>query len=368
MDSNIQPVPLNYNQTSISFPLDENSFKDFMVSLLGQPESIEGTVEGSFEIDIGGFDHLNNLIDHRIDTQNSSSLLEFRTKLFFNDGSSISFNGVQSLLEYKELRPLICTGFTFTWSYLVKFNNKQASERQEISVSSLKKETSTNRKIRKSAFLSPLSNLVELIISLSTDQPEITYSIRCTDRNWGIEISELIRNCLSQFIKIDSSPLTRIRQAIVDNFRLVLASCSILGLYAMWMLLYRELGPRLDFCKNLSTKVKDYTRVDVDLSKKTDYLIQLIASCNGRDYTSFWPSILPVVGFFICSIFLPIIIYKLVEFPNYRFIIFTEQSKRQRDAYFHKLSNRKNFWIVTVIIGCLIGVLSNWIFKFLTSL
>ena len=34
-DQGIQPVRIIYNQASISFPLDENAFREFMVSLLG---------------------------------------------------------------------------------------------------------------------------------------------------------------------------------------------------------------------------------------------------------------------------------------------------------------------------------------------
>ena len=146
MDQNTQPVPMLYNQSSISLPLNENAFKEFIVSLLGQPETIEGYIEGAFEIDMGGLEYLNSQIDSRIDTQNASSILEFRAKLFFNDGSSTSFNRLQSFLEYNEIRPLICEGFVFTWTYLVKFNNKQASEKQEISISSFKEDISEVRK------------------------------------------------------------------------------------------------------------------------------------------------------------------------------------------------------------------------------
>ena len=146
MDQIAQPVPMLYTQSSISLPLDENAFKEFIVSLLGQPETIEGYVEGAFEIDMGGLEYINSSIDSRIDKQNISSLLEFRAKLFFNDGSSTSFNGLKSFLEYSEIRPLICETFVFTWTYLVKFNNKQASEKQEISISSFKEDISETRK------------------------------------------------------------------------------------------------------------------------------------------------------------------------------------------------------------------------------
>lgn len=136
-NTNIQPLSLSYEPSSISFPLNEDSFKDFIVSLLGQPESIEAYVEGPFEIDFDGFELLSNAIDNRIDNQNLSSLIEFKSTLFYEDGSTMKFNGMESFLENKSNMHIVCNGFSFTWSYLVKFNNKEFSEKQVISIYSL---------------------------------------------------------------------------------------------------------------------------------------------------------------------------------------------------------------------------------------
>jgi hypothetical protein len=133
-----------------------------------------------------------------------------------NDGSSLSFNGVQSLLNYREFRPLICEGFVFTWSYLVKFNNKQSSEKQEISIFSVKEDTFTNQKPKKHKL--KLSNFD---IDLSGKMPRIDYSVRCTNKEWGIEITELVRRCLSMFIKTSSSSGVNIRRWFIENFKLM---------------------------------------------------------------------------------------------------------------------------------------------------
>jgi hypothetical protein len=82
MSDNIQRIPLLYNESSISFPLDEKSSKDFIVSLLGQPESIEANLRGSFEIGMQDFNNICISIDDRITRQNVSSLLEFKAKIF----------------------------------------------------------------------------------------------------------------------------------------------------------------------------------------------------------------------------------------------------------------------------------------------
>jgi hypothetical protein len=358
----IQSVPIVYNQASISLPLDENAFREFMVSLLGQPESVEGYVEGAFEIDIGNFEYLNNLIDDRIAKQNLSSLLEFRAKLFFNDGSSISFNGVQNFIHHRELRPLICEGFIFTWSYLVKFHNKQADEKQEISISSVKEDYSKTQRSKKSKSVFSVFDF-----SSSGKLPRISYSIRCTDKGWGIEITELARRCLSSFTKTNSSFGSVLRQKVVENFKLVEYSCIALSYLAFIMFMFQSSETGMQECRNFSGQGSQYAKSNISVDQKINFLIQITSACNSQrsSFVLFiFPMILLVASYFI----LPQLIYKLIRLPDYRFILFTEASRKARDEYFRKINSRKTFWVVTVLIGLIIGVLGNYIFTWLTTI
>lgn len=361
MDENkrIQLAPIVYNQASISLPLDENAFKEFMVSLLGQPESIEGYIEGAFEIDIGKFEYLSNLIDDRIAKQNLSSLLEFRAKLFFNDGSSMSFNGVQNFVSYRELRPLICEGFVVTWSYLVKFNDKQASEKQEISISSIDSATQKNKK-NKSIFSG-------LDFSSSHKLPKISYSVRCTDKGWGIEISELVRRCLSSFTKTNSSLGSVLRQKILENFKLVEYFCIALSYILSFMLVFQSSETNAQQCRNLSKQGSQYVKGSMPVNQKVDFLIQVVSACNSQS-SSFISFVIPTFSLLAGYFLLPPLIYRIVKLPDYRFLLFTEASKKERDEYFRKMNDRKSFWIITVSIGLIIGILGNYIFTWLTTL
>jgi hypothetical protein len=51
MSENIS-VPSNYNQSSVILPVDIDTYQEFLLSLLGQHESVEGTVGGAFDIGI----------------------------------------------------------------------------------------------------------------------------------------------------------------------------------------------------------------------------------------------------------------------------------------------------------------------------
>ena len=53
---------------------------------------------------------------------------------------------------------------------------------------------------------------------------------------------------------------------------------------------------------------------------------------------------------------LPKLILGLIKLPTYHFVIFTEASKKERDQYFRKVSSRKNFWWIVIVVGFIIGV------------
>lgn len=363
-DKDIQSVPIIYSEDSISLPLDENAFKDFMVSLLGQPETIEGSVEGAFEIDFGGFEYISNLIDDRISKQNISSLLEFKAKLFFNDGSSMSFNGIQKFLQYNELRPLICEGFIFTWSYLVKFGDKQASERQEITILSTNQAESKSASSRKVRFLG-------ISIELSTQMPRVAYTIRCTNKGWGVEIAELVRMSLLKFINTDLSIITAIRRKIIEYFDLVELTCILLGFLAIFSSTFFSTSSESRNCQVLVEQTGTFLGSAQSVDAKLDFVVQLIAACEKQASPSlltFLIVISPFVLLGICAFALPILIFRIVQLPNYRFFLFTEGSKKERSNYFRRMKDRKTFWVITVLIGLIIGVLGNYIFNFLTGI
>ena len=364
MDQNSQSIPILYNQSSIILPITEDDWREFVTSLLGQPETIEGYIEGAFEIDMGGLEYLDNQIDNRIGTQNDASLFQFTAKLFFNDGSSTSFNGIQRFLGYKETRPLVCDGFIFTWSYLVKFNNKQASEKQEISISSFKGNIPETKRTKRNEILSESK---ELAI-----EPRINYSIRCTDKDWGIEIIELIRRCSSRFIKVDLSFGNNFRRNIAEKIELVWFFCFLLCIILAIVFSSHWSDLNTKACNDLASQVDQYVKVDVSIDRKIDFLTQVVSRCNEKvslSLSSFLYYFTPRIALILFTMFVvPATISKITELPNYRFLLFTEKSKKERDEYFRKLAERKTFWIATVIFGLIIGILGNYIFTILSNI
>lgn len=359
----IQSLPLIYNEETISFPLDQNAFKDFIVSLLGKPETIEGTVKGAFEIDFKSFENLNTQLDNRISTQNLSSLLAFEAKLFFNDGSAMTFNGLESFRNYEEMRPLICNGFFFTWTYLVKFHNKSAAERQEVSIFSLEQDEIS------------IPYYSDILFNIFVPQlpPEIKYIVECSDRGWGIEIAELLKNCIHS-LREQSGTLTNLRKRFIQNSQEIYSALFV-SLMCWSIFVVNRIASiySSDICRENLNNKDILLNEDILLDDKLEFAINLLSSCYLTEtlseslFSSF-------VGQFVAWLILTYLfwllvrlLHELIKLPTYRFILFTPQSNKKRNAYFQRIIARKSFWIYSFFVALAVSILANYIFGFLSN-
>ncbi|NET26597.1 hypothetical protein [Okeania sp. SIO1I7] len=365
----IPPISMERNKSSISLSVNRDAFTEFVVSLLGKPESVEGYVEGAFEIDFPGFEQLNYIIDDRITKQNQSVLVEFRAKLFLNDNSSLSFSGVKSFQEYKERRDLICIGFIFTWVYLVEFHDKKVPERQEILISSVEEDTPSSAKSE-----SRETESIFRIFDIFVDQiPKISYSIRCTNQGWGIEIAELIRTCIKGFVKTDV-PFAGFRRNVMENpimlQILTLILSYLLSFVFIFLWIYSE--ERLTSCSSLSDKIGQFVGDNIPLGEKVDFLIKFFNTCQAVDSTEHLILFSVVLFSIFLSFLLDILILRLIKLPTYRFLLFTEASKKEQEKYFSKISGWRNFWLITVGVGSILAffnrILGNYLLEWLGNI
>ncbi|NER07647.1 MAG: hypothetical protein F6K17_36340, partial [Okeania sp. SIO3C4] len=272
-----------------------------------------------------------------------------------NDNSSLSFSGIKSFQEYKERRNLICTGFIFTWVYLVEFHDKKVPEKQEISVFSVEEGTPSSKKSE-----SKKEKSTSQIFDFGfVDQiPKISYSIRCTNQGWGIEISELVRNCIIGFVKTDV-PFADFRRKVMEYPSMV--EFSSLGLSILLIVLFSliYLGENSKSCSIFLDQIGQFVGDNIPLGEKVDFLIKFFNACEVITSKNSISSMFLFLYFLflVFTIFLaPQLILILIKLPTYRFVIFTEASKKERDKYFRRVSSRRNFWWIVVVAGFIVGV------------
>ena len=73
----------------VSLPFDQTQFSDFIVSLLGRPQTIEKRVYCNFAVNLEDIANFHHLINQRLTQQNKAALAQFRAKIYFSNNSSI---------------------------------------------------------------------------------------------------------------------------------------------------------------------------------------------------------------------------------------------------------------------------------------
>lgn len=346
----IQPVPLFYSGEGITLPLNEEDFKDFMVSLLGKPELVEGHVEGAFSLGFEAVQNLNYQIDNRILQQNQATPLQFTAKLYFDNNSSLSFKSFDGFRQYKESRPIICTGFDFTWVYLIKFGGKNVFEKQEIRIFA-------NRPVEPSEGKKSSRRLATFILEKFVEMPRVHYEIRCTANTWGFEIAELIRNLLLD-ATVQTKDFIRFRKFISDQFPPLYFTVFIgLFLFLYWFQAaeFREVAQEASFLIEQGTEPAEVINYIFDLLR-IDLQLNSIASAAQNLFVSL-----------VFSGVLCFCILEIVKLPNYIFLLFTSKSIRGRDTYFERVRKRKITAVFGVVLSVGLGVLSNYAFEYIKN-
>jgi len=347
-DQENSPLPMILSEDSITLGLNGSSFEDFVVSLLGKPDVLEGFVEGGFEVNASNVKDLYYKIDNKIIQQNDAVLLEFKSELFFDDDSKVSFNEIDKLINIDETRSIVCTGFNFTWSYLIQFSKEKAPERQEISIFA---NTNYNdqKKKRKRPFI------LELFSLDTFEMPRVSYSIRCTVKTWGHDLAGLVKGALESNV---------VNQAFLSNIRINLIKASTPFFYFVWLCVYSRLMETVSHIQ--SQKVADIEGVlgdNIDISVKLDRLLLMgseILSQRGSYVISIMVLSVVIVGLsylFVCYLLRP---------PIYEFILFTDRSKLEKKIFLGRQKKLILLSIIGLLMNVLYGVVANYIFQFLS--
>jgi hypothetical protein len=317
-------ISSNNGQGEVSLPFDKSQFADFLVSLLGKPQTISKRFEGSFEVDLNTFLNLFQLLNQRIYQQNDGRLIQFRATVYYSDNSSITLNGIKHLANYNETHPLVSDAVHLTWQYLVKFNDKNNFEKQEINISFI---TPTGRPRRYDFSDDPF-------IIMSGDG-QISININHTARTWGADIEALLSRHIERLTLKDSKPI--------------------------------------NFIRNKSDEIFDLLKILLFTSTLIVILFTYIANLNVSTEKTFTA----INHLMISSIFMGLVFLflRLMEFlidrihlsrkPSY--ILITQESRNKKLKLDKNFRKRWMKFIGAVLFALLTGVAANYIFIYLSK-
>lgn len=118
--------------SDVILQIDRRQIAEYILSLLGQQRKIERSFEGGrFIIDHNWTIGLTHIFEQRM-TQNIHSVVSFKARFFYNDGSIYTVNTLEAFKAYTDFSNKISVGVDISVVYLVEFGVCSAPEKQQI--------------------------------------------------------------------------------------------------------------------------------------------------------------------------------------------------------------------------------------------
>jgi hypothetical protein len=335
---------MDTNTPTVVLPCPPDQFRDFIAGLLGRAQTIESVVEGPFEINKDGVENLFHLIEQRIGSQNEATLVQFTTRVIYDDRSSVLHNSLQGFLSYNEVKPLVAVGLVLSWTYLIKFQNKSFPEKQAIVISL----DTTGRSFS-------LHGASAVQIAYRETSP-IKLRIEHTDRSWGADMEALLRGQLEMLRR----PIGKARMFANTFSGWIGGLAATVALILTLIASYRISAEfALNQVEKLNVAIKDAAPSDV-VSRKVSFLVDLVAAGIWTRFTLFAAVLL--IALLIGSVVLGVLVSEKahVELPS--FLLLTNRSAQNREREIARLNNSWYVLLGSFLGAMALGVASNGIF------
>ncbi|MCL3782523.1 hypothetical protein EMN47_19235 [Prolixibacteraceae bacterium JC049] len=339
-----QPEEIHdFTKGYLTLPFDEGQFGDFITNLLGLPQTLQKKIQGNFELHLKDLQNFYNLVNQRIEQQNKGKLIQFRTTLYFSDGSSVTLGGITELETYNEIKPITCVAAVLTWDYLILFADKTVPEKQTIE---LLITISNYEKKANEPSLDYIGDIGEFVLTISH-----------TARSWAYDIEHLFSNQINSLI----NPVNKLK-----NFIRINSARISVGVLIVYLII--SLAGAISAIKFFNLKQVDYVnefmnRENIDISQKINFLSTYIA--NGQSAQYYFKVAIFILISIIISITFLVWVSNLAESKEPSFLVVTRQSKKYRDRICKKLERKWLWFSFSIVISIITSLIANFIFTYL---
>lgn len=332
------------NDYQIVLPCDPADFQKFIAGLLGKPQTITRSFAGPFEIDRHDIENFYHLVEQRVQQQNEAVLISLTVTLVYDDRSTVQLNSFTDFQNYNEVRPLISEAVHLSWSFLVKFPDRDVPEKQQIDVS-----------IQTEGFVS----LPERghVMQLMSEKGVLSFRIQHTARTWGADIEALLSGHIETLIK---------KPSVLEAFINKQAGWVGLALGSLFFLaaVVSTFVATGNFLKQRMALAAEMHALDplspAASTKKLDFLVDIVASGVWPRYFFYAASFL--VGALIASVLLGIWAGVTAEHKPPSFLLLSKEAYRRKQKL---TKENKRYWLSfsgAVVVNIIGGVAANWIF------
>ncbi len=191
------PERLPREKMGLVLPLTKDEFGQFISSLLGKPQTIEKSFLGTFAITREDIENTFLLVDQRVNQQNEASLVQFTIKIVYHDNSAVTLNGIEDFKHFREITPLVSVAAHLSWTYLIKFQDKDTPEKQQI-------EMSIGTSPPWTSVVIDSDDIRVFHAAHYFFEGDIQIRISHTARTWGVDIESLLTGHIKTFMKKQS--------------------------------------------------------------------------------------------------------------------------------------------------------------------
>lgn len=328
----------------VQFPLTQKGFNDFVGKLLGEPQRVQGSLEGAFIVDIGGVEKLYTTILQRINQQNKANLIEFVSKIYFENNTNITLKDIEGLTSYRNLEDLKVVRLDLTWNFLIKFEDKEAPEKQTIRI-----KFDVKHMIKK------------LMSTYYFMDAGILYEISYTARTWGIDIENIIRNAIKSTF-IQKNKLKEVISKIKGPLSLCIPTIIyivIFGINSVFVNMYLD--------KSVQNILEQVSKIE--LGEQFSFVASYIASVPWYQFTTY-NNLFLIVMLVVCiifGVFLDGILDNVLEDKSYIFLADGDKTAIMQQVN-KELGKEKTKYFVTLVANVVCGVLSNFVFQMILKI
>lgn len=346
MDTNL-PKKMPDTPYEIALPCSTEDFGKFIGSLLGKPQTITGAERGAFEVRREDIVNSFHLLNQRVHQQNDAQLIQFTVRLVFDDNSSVLLNSLEDFNSYSEVRPIVVTQAHLSWSFIVKFRDRNHPEKQEIDLSFL---TAAPGAI----VLGESDNAAFVPIARFVSGGHIAFRIRHTARTWGADIEGLLRGHAKHMV-LPQAPAREFVQNHSGKIGVLVALLFFVGTIGACLFTAEHLAAAQ--LQLISDLVQTPNAIDLKLNK----LLNLAAEGFWGKY--FFSVLVFVIFSFVSSILIGIWAETSANTRRPSYILLTkksEQNKTEQDKRYHF---RWFSFIGSLVVSVATGIGSNILFS-----
>ena len=328
---------IDIQKGQLTLPFTQDQFKDFVSGLFGNPDSLSSNFEGIFNIELGDLRTVHSVIEERIREQNKGLLAQFNATIKYDDGSSEDLQ-FESFFNLSEFIPRIPRVVNLTWQYLIKFENRNVPEKQEISIN-----ISTRGRPEDKEF--------------SYTENKITLSIKYTSRSWAFDMESNISNYFKSL-----AVYTKKRKKIA----VLLAEKServgwIGGIIFFLLSCLGGLFAAINFGTQKINFVEKFISTKPDLNQQINFLINLFGSGETTRFYFFLTIFLILMALF--AVLAGASFTNVVEFKTERnHILLTRLAKEEMNKDIKNSEKKFIAFIRAAIVAICINLISSFIF------